>query len=112
MARNNLARPKLPTPSTDASDYERQLYSALVRELNDHADQVNALAEGKIVSHYNAESATPSTTTIPHEIGDFIKNRAPTELGTASAMYVVIGFSCISAGTPGQFVEVRCLTGN
>lgn len=112
MARNNLARPKLPTPSTDASDYERSLYSSLVRELNDIVEQVNALAEGRVVSHYNAETATPSTTTVAHEIGDFVKNRKPVEQGTASAMFIVRGWECISAGTPGQFVEVRCLTGN
>jgi len=44
--------------------------------------------------------------------GDIILNMSPTELGDAGSKYVVLGWVCIASGTPGTWVEMRCLTGN
>ena len=82
----------------------------LQRELRDHAIQINALSEGRMVATYNATTAAP--TDGQYAIGDFVKNSAPSELGSSSSKYVILGFLCVASGTPGTFVEVRCLTGN
>jgi len=44
--------------------------------------------------------------------GWFVRNTAPTEAGTAGSKYVVFGWMCVSAGTPGTWVPLRVLTGN
>lgn len=82
----------------------------LQRELREHANQVNALSEGKLTAHYNAYTAAPTTGT--YNQGDFIRNSAPSELGAVSSKYVIFGWICTVAGTPGTWVECRFLTGN
>ena len=80
------------------------------KELRDHANQVNALSEGRIAAKYNATTAAPTTGTWAR--GDTIPNSAPSELGTAGSKYVIEGWICVTAGTPGTWVQKRCLTGN
>ena len=82
----------------------------LQRELRDHAQQVNNLTEGRISAVTNATTAAP--TTGPNQQGDFVRNSAPTELGSASSKYVIFGWVCVVSGTPGTFVQCRFLTGN
>ena len=82
----------------------------LRRELIEHATLLNAMTDGRIVGTHNAATAAP--TTGPHARGDFVRNSEPAELGVASSMYVVLGWVCVSGGTPGTWVECRCLTGN
>lgn len=82
----------------------------LTRELREHAQQVNLLSEGRIAAAYNAATAAPTTGTYAQ--GDFVRNSAPTEAGSASSMYVIFGWLCVSGGTPGTWVECRWLTGN
>lgn len=82
----------------------------LQRELREHATQVNALSEGRISAAYNAVTAAP--TTGPNMQGDFVKNSAPAELGTAGSKYVIEGWTCVVSGTPGTWVQKRFLTGN
>ncbi len=83
---------------------------AIKREFVEHANQVNALAEGRIVGTYNAQTAAPTTGT--HAVGDQVKNSAPAELGTALTKYVITGWICTAGGTPGTWLQLRCLTGN
>jgi len=82
----------------------------LQRELREHAIQVNALSEGLAYASYAAVSAAPTTGS--HAQGDFVKNSAPSELGTAGSKYVINGWICTVAGTPGTWVQCRFLTGN
>jgi len=82
----------------------------LQRELRDHAIQINALSEGRAFANYNAATAAP--TDGAYAVGDFIKNSAPSELGVASSKYVILGWICVTAGTPGTFLQCRVLTGN
>lgn len=82
----------------------------LNRELRDHAIQINALSEGRLHGTYNAQTAAPTTGT--HALGDFIRNSAPAEAGTASSKYLIFGWCCTVAGTPGTWLECRFLTGN
>jgi hypothetical protein len=82
----------------------------LQRELREHANQVNAISEGRITGHYGALTAAPTTGNYMQ--GDFVRNSAPTELGAAASKYVVFGWICTVSGTPGTFVQMRYLTGN
>lgn len=74
------------------------------------AYQVNALSEGAISANYNALTAAPTAGT--YQQGDTIKNSAPTELGSVSSKYVITGWVCSVAGTPGTWLQLRSLTGN
>lgn len=84
--------------------------TGLIRELREHAQQVNALSEGRMSARYTAAAAAP--TTGQHAQGDFVHNSAPTELGTAGSKYLVHGWQCVVGGTPGTWVSCRFLTGN
>ena len=83
---------------------------ALLRELKEHAAQVNALSEGRLAGTYNAQTAAPTTGT--WAIGDYIKNSAPAEAGSAASKYVILGWVCTVSGTPGTWLQCRALTGN
>lgn len=83
---------------------------ALARELREHALQVNALSEGLLVGTYNAQTAAPTTGT--HAVGDFVRNSAPAEAGVAPNKYVITGWICTVAGTPGTWLQCRVFTGN
>lgn len=74
------------------------------------ADQINATSEGRIAGAYNAATAAPTTGT--WQRGDEIRNSAPSELGTVGSKYVVRGWICTVAGTPGTWLQERVLTGN
>lgn len=82
----------------------------LQRELREHANQVNQMAEGRLVGTYNATSAVPTTGTYAR--GDFVRNSEPSELGGAGSKYVIFGWLNVAGGTPGTFVQCRFLTGN
>ena len=83
---------------------------AFLRELKEHAAQVNALSEGRLAGTYNAQTAAPTTGT--WAIGDYIKNSAPAEAGSAASKYVILGWVCTVSGTPGTWLQCRALTGN
>ena len=92
------------TPRVGATD------PVLQRELREHASQVNLLSEGRIAGRYNALTAAPTGGTAMQ--GDFVANSAPSELGTAGSKYFIEGWTCVVSGTPGTWVQKRCLTGN
>ena len=83
---------------------------ALLRELKEHAAQVNALSEGRMAGTYNALTAAPTTGTWAK--GDRIKNSDPTEAGVALSKYVILEWVCTVSGTPGTWLQCRALTGN
>ena len=74
------------------------------------AIQVNGVSEGSISAAYNATTAAPTTGTWAQ--GDQIRNSTPTEAGAVSSKYIVTGFICTVAGTPGTWLSLRSLTGN
>lgn len=73
------------------------------------ANQVNGLSEGLITSSYNALTTAPTGGTWSK--GDFVVNSNPSELGTAGSKYVIRGWLCSVAGTPGTWLQCRFLTG-
>jgi hypothetical protein len=98
---------KLASTQKLPKDYNLQSVDAIFRSID---QQVNALSEGRLVANYNAATAVPTTGT--YAIGDFIRNSAPSELGGAGSMYVILGFICTASGTPGTWKQCRVLTGN
>lgn len=92
------------TPRLAAKD------AALDRELREHATLVNLMTDGRLSGVNNASAAAPTAGT--YAIGDFVRNSSPSELGVASSKYVIFGWLCVTAGTPGTWVQCRFLTGN
>ena len=84
--------------------------ATLIREMREHATQVNQLSEGRMAAKYTASTAAPTTGQWAQ--GDFVANSAPTELGAATAKYVIHGWIAVAGGTPGTWVQCRYLTGN
>ena len=82
----------------------------IVQFLRKAAIKVNGLASGRYSAKDNAASAAPTTGTWVK--GDIVWNSNPTEAGGAGNKYVVLGFVCVTSGTPGTWVQVRTLTGN
>lgn len=83
--------------------------ATVIREVKDHAQQVNALSEGRMVASYNAVPSVP--TTGAYAVGDFVRNSAPAELGSPGSKYVIDGWTCLD-DSPLTFVQKRYPTGN
>lgn len=83
---------------------------AMMRELREHATQVNLMAEGRLSGTYNATTAAPTTGTWAR--GDFVRNSEPSEAGAGGSKYIVTGWICTVGGTPGTWLPARVLTGN
>lgn len=92
-------------PDVTAPQYRVRLYD-LLRQI---AVQVNNLSDGVINARY---TATAAPTTGSHSVGDQVLNSAPAEAGTAGSKYVIYGWQCTVAGTPGTWLQMRYLTGN
>ena len=74
------------------------------------ARKINGLAYGRFSDVDGYATAAPSAGTFA--VGDFVRNSAPTESGSGGSKYVVFGWVCVTAGTPGTWVQCRFLTGN
>lgn len=86
-------------------EYDRQSYYSVLQKLQ---DQLNNLSEGKIKASYTAQISVPTTGT--YNVGDFVKNANPSELGVAASKYILTGWLCVIS--PNTFVQQRVLTGN
>ncbi|APW37656.1 hypothetical protein RD110_11010 [Rhodoferax koreense] len=100
--------PQLPIGAT--SPYEVALNQLLTRVFRAFAQKANQIADGRVSAIDNALTSAP--TTGQYQRGDFVRNSAPVEAGTAGSKYVVTGWICVAAGSPGTFVQHRALTGN
>lgn len=94
--------PRLPEDWLAA---RRQLDS-LYRQV---ATQLNMLSEGGITAITNATTAAPTTGT--YAAGDIVRHATPVEAGSSGSKYVLYGWICTVAGTPGTWTELRSLTG-
>lgn len=100
-----MAMSKLNITNKALNEYDRQSYFDALRQIQ---DQVNNLSEGKLKASYTAQTSVPTTGT--YNVGDFVRNSAPSELGTAGNKYVLVGWLCSTS--PTTFVQQRVLTGN
>lgn len=88
----------------------KALLFALKKYLQQISQKVNQLGDGRMAARDLTATAVP--TTGAYAKGDFVANSDPVELGAASNKYVITGWICTVAGTPGTFVQARVLTGN
>lgn len=95
-------------PRLPQNDDLRTLKTRLTELFREIATQVNLTSEGALGGAYNATTAAPIAGN--YAVGDFVKNSAPAELGTAGSRYVIEGWVCVTA--PLTFVQKRFLTGN
>lgn len=110
------------TPNTQLPDPTQQigpakdlptLRTAVTKWLKLAQQQVNRLSSGTINGSTTASTSPPAVGSVTlYAQGDFIRNSAPTELGSAGSKYVVIGWICVAGGQPGTWVACRCSTGN
>lgn len=101
---------RLPLGARPDASWLDLLRRQLAIAFSDISKQVNGVTEGSISAITNAATAAPTTGTWKQ--GDFIRNSAPSELGSAGSKYVIFGFVCVASGTPGTWRETRFLTGN
>lgn len=101
--------PKIVAPRLNVKNLE-EMSQALQRWSDRMTAQLNNLSEDRLQGHYAALTAAPTGGT--YAIGDFVTNSNPSEAGSASSKYVIIGWVCTVAGSPGTWLECRCLTGN
>ncbi|TXH46563.1 MAG: hypothetical protein E6Q97_29295 [Desulfurellales bacterium] len=99
--------PNLPTNAP--SEWLARLSIVLKDRLSVIANQLNNVSSGRAVA-YDLFSAAPTAGT--WQQGDYVKNSAPVEAGIVGSKYVIKGWICVSAGTPGTWVDDRALTGN
>jgi len=100
--------PQLPLGQD--TKYSSDLNFVLSRLFRNIGQKVNALADGRISGNDFTAATIPTTGSFSQ--GDFIKNSAPVEAGTAGSKYVLLGWVCTVGGTPGTLLPVRTLTGN
>lgn len=94
--------PVNPTLAGDSQSLARRLtdlWSALASTLNELVDRAEVSA-----------TAAPAVGT--YKLGAFVRNSNPSELGTVGSKYIVSGWICTVAGTPGTWLQARILTGN
>lgn len=92
------------------SDAQPSVSRFLYDFLRPMAKKLNGVASGTF-SDFDA-AATSAPTTGTYAVGDLIRNSAPSELGSGGSKYVIYGWLCLTAGSPGTWVECRFLTGN
>jgi len=103
-----LQGPQLP-PAPDKDQFGKDLVFKVKQILTSITNQVNSLTEGAVSAITNATTQAPTAGS--YQQGDFIRNKQPTVLGSAGAHYIVTGWTCVQAGTPGVWVETRSPTG-
>ncbi len=97
-------------PQNPDTDYARNLNFVLSRLLRNIASKVNGIGDGRIVGSDLVAAVIPTTGTYAQ--GDFIRNSAPVEAGTAGSKFVLVGWIVTVGGTPGTLLPCRYLTGN
>lgn len=97
-------------PANPESDYDLQLNKKLYDTLRPLFTKVNGLAAGSFGVLDGTATAAPTVGTFAQ--GDTVRNSNPVEAGAVSSKYVVIGWICTVAGTPGTWLPMRTLTGN
>lgn len=100
--------PQLPIGVDSA--YSSKLNFVLSRIFRSTAQKLNQLGDGRISGCGLVASSVPTTGSFSQ--GDFVRNSAPVEAGTAGSKYVILGWVCVAGGTPGTLLPVRTLTGN
>lgn len=86
--------------------------TALKRSIGPIITQLNNISGGIASAYNNTGTAAPTGTTTKYSVGDFVRNSAPSILGDSGSQYIINGWTCVTAGAPGTWVENRSLTGD
>lgn len=97
-------------PVNPESAYDKQLNRLLTDLLRKLFTKVNGIASG-VYEHSADNAGTTAPTSGTYRQNDFVANSNRTELGSAGSKYVLLGWVCVSGGTPGTWKECRVLTG-
>lgn len=100
--------PRLPQAPKDS--FLKALVYQLTIVLRDLGNRLELLSGGYLSGARNTATSVPTTGT--YAVGDFVRKSTPTEAGSAGSKYVIFGWVCVTAGTPGTWKECRFLTGN
>lgn len=103
-----MSDPRLP--NNPPPGYVRDLVVRLIEVFRSITGTLDAYRAGYISAATNTGTAVPTTGL--WNKGDQVRNSNPSELGSVSSKYVIVGWICTVAGEPGTWVEMRCLTGN
>lgn len=95
--------PQIPT--NPGSDYDKRIGLFLVDALRRVAVKVNQMASGNASGFDGGATVAP---TAAGNQGDFVRNLAPAELGTAGSKYVIEGWVYVGSA----WLQKRFLTGN
>lgn len=88
------------------------LVTVLIKYLRPLVQQLNLVSAGSINGATTASTAPPAAGSVTlYASGDYIRNTAPTVLGSAGSQYVIKGWLCVAGGKPGTWVQDRGLTG-
>lgn len=98
---------KLSVASAVPAAYEGSIFRKIIASIQ---DKLNLLAEGRISARHFTSSSIPTTGSFAQD--DIIWKSSVSEEGSASSKYVIIGWVCTVAGSPGTLLEMRVLTGN
>lgn len=96
----------LPDPGPNASEYDVDLQRTLVKLFAAINRSIQTLAA---LPGVTSGSAAPTTGS--HNSSEFVWNTNVSLLGLVGSRYVLLGWSCTVAGTPGIWSECRVLTG-
>lgn len=100
-----MAMSKVHSELEIPAQYNRSSFSRIFRALD---AQLNSVSEGQIVGTYNAMTSAPTAGV--YQVGDFVRNSTPSELGAPGSKYVIFGWICTTS--PLTFKQCRFLTGN
>lgn len=98
------------TPANTLRDHYMAMSGDRLWQINMNADPSGNNTRLSFARRIDYGSAAP--TTLAWLQGDRRFNDTPAEAGSAASKYVVTGWICTVAGTPGTWLEMRTLTGN
>ena len=97
-----------------SDDAVRVLARTLTEYLERVSRKLDGMSYGRVAEHDTATPAPPVAGTWAR--GDFVRNSAPSQLGSAGSRYVVIGWTRTTNGSTNvlntDWFEARVLTGN
>lgn len=71
------------------------------------ADWLNFINTVANTGNFATTEAIAAPTTGTHAVNEFVRNSQPTLLGATGSQYIIDGWQCTTAGTPGIWVEIR-----
>ena len=81
--------------------------NTLVDIITQLTTQVNNVSEGRLAGRYYNVTVSPNSTAVAGAVGDFASNANITVIGATPNRYVIPGWVCNVAGTPGTWQPLQ-----